>query len=115
MATSLAFRTPPGAVDIPAGQSKKLAEVDVHQFERIRVVAFVGAGSTGPVRIPLIIAEGNEAIGHLDELILQPRSEVTKVYEVPGTTLMILAEVISGSGSSAVGMFVYGFANWIGS
>jgi type III secretion protein HrpB1 len=47
MGTTLAFRTPPGAVSIPVGQSTKLGEVDVHTFERIRVVADERVGSAG--------------------------------------------------------------------
>ena len=35
MPTSLAFRTPVGGVSIPAGQSKELGSVDVHQFSKI--------------------------------------------------------------------------------
>ena len=36
--TTLAFRTPPGGVSIPAGQSKQLGTVDIAPYERIRVV-----------------------------------------------------------------------------
>jgi hypothetical protein len=32
MATTLAFRTAPGAVSIPVGQSKNLGAADVHGF-----------------------------------------------------------------------------------
>ena len=41
MSTKLAFRTPPGGVAIPAGQSKELGVVDVSPYERIRVGADV--------------------------------------------------------------------------
>jgi hypothetical protein len=51
MGTTLAFRTPPGAVSIPVGASKTLGIVDVHHFERIRVVADERVGSAGPVVI----------------------------------------------------------------
>ena len=44
-ATMLAFRTPPGGVVIPAGQSKELGTVDASPFERIRVVADERVGS----------------------------------------------------------------------
>jgi len=36
MSTTLAFRTPPGEVDIPVGEEKRLGVVDVHPFDRIR-------------------------------------------------------------------------------
>ena len=61
MATTLAFRTTPGAVSIPVGQSKTLGAVDVHSFERIRVVADERVGSAGPVVIRLTITEGERA------------------------------------------------------
>ena len=62
MATTLAFRTAPGAVSIPVGQSKTLGAVDVHSFERIRVVADERVGSAGPVVIRLTLTEGNELV-----------------------------------------------------
>jgi type III secretion protein HrpB1 len=78
MGTTLAFRTPPGAVSIPVGQSTKLGEVDVHTFERIRVVADERVGSAGPVVIRLTITEGNELVAQLDTLTLQPHAQLTR-------------------------------------
>ena len=61
MSTKLAFRTPPGGVVIPAGQSKELGAVDVSPFERIRVVADERVGSGTGINIRLTITEGGGA------------------------------------------------------
>ena len=112
MATKLAFRTAVGAVSIPVGQSKSLGAVDVHAFERIRVVADERIGSAGPVVIRLTLTEGNELVALLDTFTLQPHSQVTRVYEVPGTKLSISADAISGgSGNSSVDVLIYGSAD----
>ena len=109
MGTSLAFRTPPGAVSIPVGQSKTLGTVDVHPFERIRVVADERVGSAGPVVIRLTITEGNELVAQLDTLTLQPHAQVTRVYEAPGTKLSVFADALpGGSGTSSVDVLIYG-------
>ena len=108
MSTTLAFRTAPGAVSIPVGQSKTLGAVDVHAFERIRVVADERVGSAGPVVIRLTITEGNELVSQLDTLTLQPHSQLTRVYEVPGNKLTIFADATGASGSSSVDVLVYG-------
>jgi hypothetical protein len=110
MATQLAFRTPPGSVAIPVGQSKLLGSVDVHSYERIRVLADERVGSAGNVVIHLIFMEGTSSLGELDTITLTPHSEVTKVYEVPGTTLEVSANAVgSGSGSASVDVVIYGY------
>ena len=75
MPTSLAFRTAPGAVSIPVGQSKTLGAVDVHAFERIRVVADERVGSAGPVVIRLTITEGygSRQLSAFDRYYVMPR------------------------------------------
>jgi type III secretion protein HrpB1 len=108
MSTKLAFRTPPGAVSIPAGQSKQLGSVDVSPFSTIRVVADERAGSGTGVHIRLTITEGNELVAQLDVLSLSPRSQVTRAYPVPGTKLIIFADAIGGTGSDGVDVLVYG-------
>ena len=110
MTTTLAFRTAPGAVSIPAGQSKTLGTVDVHPFDRIRVVADERVGSAGPVVIRITLTEGNELVAQLDTLTLQPRSQQTRVYEAPGTKLTLFADATGTSGSSSVDVLVYGSA-----
>ena len=109
MATTLAFRTPAGAVPIPVGGSKTLGVVDVHAFNQIRVVADERVGSAGPVVIRLTITEGNELVAQLDTFTLQPHSQLTRVYEVPSTKLTVFADAISGgTGQSSVDVLIYG-------
>jgi len=108
MSTKLAFRTPPGGVVIPAGQSKELGAVDVSPFERIRVVADERVGSGTGINLRLTITEGAELVAQLDVLTLAPRSQVTRVYEVPGTKLTIFADAIAGTGSDGIDVLVYG-------
>jgi len=112
MSTTLAFRTPLGGVDIPVGEEKRLGVVDVHPFDRIRVVALEAVGSAGPVVITLTITEGDgEQVAFLDTLNLEPHSEISRVHEVPSTKLSVFADAQrsgSGSGTSKVGVFIYG-------
>jgi hypothetical protein len=109
--TKLAFRTAPGAVSIPVGQSKQLGTVDVHSFERIRVVADERVGSASNVVIRLTITEGNELVAQLDTLTLAPHSQITKVYEVPATKLTVFADAGGGgSGEASVDVLIYGYS-----
>ena len=108
MGTKLAFRTPPGAVAIPAGQSKLLGTVDVSPFSQIRVVADERAGSPTGVSIRLTITEGNELVAQLDVLQLAPHSQVTRVYDTPGAKLTIYADAIGGTGSDGIDVLIYG-------
>ena len=111
MATKLAFRTPPGAVPIPVGQTKTLGVVDVHDFNQIRVVADERAGSAGQVVVRLTITEGNELVAQLDVLTLQPHSQVTRVYDTPGVSLTVFADAVGGGqGQSSVDVLIYGSA-----
>jgi hypothetical protein len=98
-------------VSIPVGQSKQLGIVDVHAFERIRVVADERVGSASNVAIRLTITEGSELVAQLDTLTLAPDSQITKVYEVPGTTLTVFADAVGGGqGEASVDVLVYGYS-----
>lgn len=104
----MAFRTPVGGVEIPAGQSKQLGQVDVSGYSKIRVVADERVGSGTGIRIRLTITEGAELVAQLDMLELSPHSQTTKVYDVPGTKVTIFADAFAGSGKDAVDVLVYG-------
>jgi type III secretion protein HrpB1 len=106
--TVLAFRTPLGGVSIPAGQSKQLGIVDVSAFDQIRVVADERVGSGSGINVRLTITEGNELVAQLDVLQLTPHSQVTKVYDVPGTKLTVFADAAGGSGTDALDVLIYG-------
>lgn len=108
--TKLAFRTSPGGVGIPSGQSKQLGTVDVSQFSKIRVVADDRVGSHTGVKIRLTITQGNELVAQLDVLQLTPHSQITRVYDVPGVKLTIFADSVGGivPGGDTVDVLVYG-------
>ncbi len=107
--TTLAFRTAPGGVTIPPGQSKTLGAVNVGQFAKIRVVADERAGSPTSVTIRLTITEGNELVAQLDTLTLSPHSQVTRVYDVPGVKLTVFADAAGGgAGSDGLDVLIYG-------
>jgi hypothetical protein len=106
--STLAFRTPPGGVVIPAGQSKQLGAVDVSKFSQIRVVADERVGSPTGVSIRLTITEGNELVAQLDVLALTPHSQVTRVYDVPGVKLTVFADAVGGAGSDGIDVLIYG-------
>ncbi len=108
MSTKLAFRTPPCGVAIPAGQSKQLGTIDVAGYSKIRVVAVERVGAPSTVLIRMTLSEGGELVAQLDVLSLSPCSQVTRVYDVPGTQLTVYAEAMSGSGSDGIDLLVYG-------
>jgi type III secretion protein HrpB1 len=105
----LAFRTPPGGVTIPAGQSKQLGVVDVTHYERIRIVADERIGSGTALSVRITITEGSELVAQLDVLHLTPHAEVTRTYEVPGTKLTIFADAAPGTGQDGLDVLVYGW------
>ena len=108
MSTHLAFRTPPGGVSVPAGKSKELGSVDVSPYDQIRVVADERVGSGSSVKIRLTITEGSELVAQLDTLALAPDSQVTRVYDVPGTKLTVFADAGAGAGTDAFDVLIYG-------
>jgi len=109
MTNVLAFRTAPGGVSIPAGTSKELGVVDVSPYERIRVVADERIGSGTGVTVRLTITEGQELVAFLDLLAMAPHQQVTRVYEVPGTTLSVFADAAGGSGTDGLDVLIYGW------
>jgi type III secretion protein HrpB1 len=110
MATTLAFSTPPGGVILPqAGKTQELGTADIHTFDRVRVFAKETAGVGAAIQ--LVLVEGNNTVGDLDTLNLTNDS-VTRVYEVPGTTLSITANGPSPFGDQAcVDVWVWGAAD----
>jgi type III secretion protein HrpB1 len=109
MSTKLAFRTKIGGAPIPAGETIMLGTVDVSAFSKIRVVADERVGSTTGINIRLAISEeGGELVALLDTLHLSPHSQLTRVYEVPGTHLTIFADAVGGTGTDGMDVLVYG-------
>ncbi|MCW3996099.1 MAG: hypothetical protein NWE98_08140 [Candidatus Bathyarchaeota archaeon] len=104
--SKLIFRTPAGAVSIPAGTSKQLGVVDVSAYSRIRIFANERPGPSN-VNIRITLTEGAELVSQLDTLVLSPKSSVTRMYEVPGATLTIFADALPGTGNDGVDFLVY--------
>ena len=106
--TTLAFRTPVGGVSIPAGQSKLLGVVDVSKFSQIRIVTDERTGSVSAINFRLTITEGNELVAQLDTFSLAPKTQLTRVYDVPCNKLSIYADAVGGNGSDGLDFLVYG-------
>ena len=109
--TDLVFRTKVGGVSTAPGTTLHLGEADVSKYERIRVVADERVGSGSGVRIRLTITEGNELVAFLDELVLGPHSQLTRVYEVPGKKLNIDMDAMPSGGTAkdGVDVLIYGW------
>jgi type III secretion protein HrpB1 len=105
----LAFRTPVGALTIPGGQNKLLGEVDVSMYDRIRLVADERIDSNANVILRLTFTEGEELVAQLDTIVLTPHSQMTRVYDVPGTTLSIYADSVGPVNTkAALDVLIYG-------
>ncbi len=105
----LAFRTQMGAITIPGGQTKLLGVVDVSMYDRIRLVADERIDSTSNIILRLTFTEGEELVAQLDTLLLTPHSQMTRVYEVPGTQLSVYADSVGAAGTKgSVDVLIYG-------
>jgi type III secretion protein HrpB1 len=105
----LAFRTIPGAESIKGGESRDLGTVDVSQFDKVRLVCDERIGSTCNVLVRLTIMEGNELVALLDQVMLTPHAQNTRVYDVPGTRLSISIDGIGAANTQgAVDVLLYG-------
>jgi hypothetical protein len=105
----LAFRTQVGAITIPGGQTKLLGVVDVSIYDRIRLVADERIDSTANIILRLTFTEGEELVAQLDTVLLTPHSQVTRVYEVPGTQLSVYADSVGATGTKgSVDVLIYG-------
>jgi len=105
----LAFRTQVGAVTIPGGQTKLLGVVDVSMYDRIRLVTDERIDSTSNIVLRLTFTEGEELVAQLDTVLLTPHSQVTRVYDVPGTQLSIYADSVGNTGTQgSLDVLIYG-------
>ena len=105
----LAFRTKVGAETIKGGETKNLGTVDTSRFDRIRLVCDERIGSTCNIFVRLTIMEGNELVAFLDTVLLTPHSQVTRVYEVPGTKLEVAIDGIGAANTQGgVDVLIYG-------
>ena len=105
----LAFRTQVGAVTIPGGQTKLLGVVDVSLYNRIRLVTDERIDSTSNIVLRMTFTEGEELVALLDTVLLPPHSQVTRVYDVPGTQLSIYADSVGATGTQgSLDVLIYG-------
>jgi type III secretion protein HrpB1 len=105
----LAFRTPVGSVSVPGGQTKLLGVVDVSMYERIRLVTDERIDSTSNIILRLTFTEGEELVAQLDTIMLTPHSQMTRVYEVPGTQLSVYADSVGAAGTKgSLDVLIYG-------
>jgi type III secretion protein HrpB1 len=105
----LAFRTPVGAISVPGGQTKLLGVVDVSMYERIRLVTDERIDSTSNIILRLTFTEGEELVAQLDTILLTPHSQMTRVYDVPGTQLSIYADSVGAAGTQgSLDVLIYG-------
>jgi hypothetical protein len=83
----LIFTTGTAGVVFKEGTSVKVASIDVANYERIRIVclAFTLTG----IRFSIGMMSGDEYLGAIDDFLAGSTSSVSRVYEVPGTTLEI--------------------------
>jgi hypothetical protein len=99
-------------ITVPAGTPNFLIGPVITQiYDRIRILAVETPGSTSPVDIMINLVDGDDfhTVGQLDTLNLKPGSQVTNVYEIPGTFIDLYATATGKSGTSAVvTIYVYG-------
>jgi hypothetical protein len=107
-ATELAFRTPVGAVSLPAGSSKLLGRVDVSDYSKIRIMADERAGSASNISFRVTTTEGSELVAQLATFTLTPHGQKTFVVDVPTKSISIYADAAPGSGNDATDFLVYG-------
>jgi hypothetical protein len=83
--------------------------VEVAQFDKIRLVADERVGSTCNVLVRLTITEGNELVAELDQVLLRPHGQVTRVYDIPGTKIQVSIDGIGAQNTKgAVDVLIYG-------
>lgn len=83
-----------------------IGAVDVHEFAQIRVTAYLHRDSSSDAHIRFDAEDAGEA-PTLDLLPLGPASEITRVYDVPGTTLRLR---LFGLDEGAGAVFIWGRA-----
>lgn len=78
-------------------------------YERIRVVADERIDSTTNIILRLTFTEGEELVAQLDTIMLTPHSQMTRVYDVPGTQLSVYADSVgTASTHGALDVLIYG-------
>ncbi|QOX61970.1 hypothetical protein FRZ06_00665 [Anoxybacterium hadale] len=111
----LIFRTQPGAVTIPAGETARLNEnlegFDIASYYTIRIYASSRQSSTVPATFSPLIQdrENKELIFSLGTFTLQPGESFTQTYDVPGRALSVFVRAGDGTGQAYIDFGVLGF------
>jgi hypothetical protein len=103
MPTEVAFSSI-GTVDA----ARTLGHVPTDLYQRIRVLADCRSSSDSTVEITLVLEEAGGAPGRLDRYLLDPGESVQRVYEVPGTGLVVQATPVH-PGSCPVDVWIWGY------
>ena len=86
-----------------------LGVVDVSLYNRIRLVTDERIDSTSNIVLRMTFTEGEELVAQLDTVLLTPHSQVTRVYDVPGTQLSIYADSVGNTGTQgSLDVLIYG-------
>ena len=118
--TKLIFRTPAGAVSIPAGETVRLTAslqcgIPVARYETIRIYSVCRTDSAVPVTINIhaLDCKADELLFLLDSFSLSAGQTVTRIYEVPAEALAVFAQAGTGTGNAAIdfGVFAFGPAD----
>jgi type III secretion protein HrpB1 len=84
-----------------------IGEFATNLYTRIRVLARqTGGDSTLEVR--LVLAEGEGAPGDLDRYLLDQGESVQRIYEVPGTRLVVYVTPLQ-SEASGIDVWIWGY------
>jgi hypothetical protein len=84
-----------------------LGHVPTDLYQRIRVLADCRFSSDSTVEITLVLEEAGGATGRLDRYLLDPGESVQRVYEVPGTGLVVRAAPVQ-PGSCPIDVWIWG-------
>lgn len=97
---------------VKAGQTETFGTLDTSRFDKIRLVA-ANEASTCNVQVWLKIMEpegrGVEERFILDEFMLKPHNQLTRVFDVPATKLEVSVVGVGRPGTQAeVEVLIYG-------
>ena len=108
MATTLVLNS--GLVNFAdQGVIQQLGQIDFSQFAHIRVSAWTTFDSAGNVTLTLVHVVGVEFVTTMAQLVLAPGSQISAVYDVPGTVLNVTAEGSGGStNQDSIQVLIYG-------
>lgn len=96
-------------ISISAGQTMAIGQLlPVSECSKVRVMAFLGPGSTVGASIAILPLESSYNVGTLDSIRLTPggRTE-NRVYDIPGTNWQLQATADVGTGSCVLTMTVW--------